>query len=382
MKIIMLISSFYPLLGGAETQALRLSKRLIEKGHNIEVITRWHKGLEKVEFIEGIKVIRLKVTDIGKLAPLIYMLKTIYYIFRHRKSIDIIHAHALSAPGLTAAFASFITKIPSIAKIAGGGDENGCEIKRIYYKKNMGKYRVAFMKRYISKFIAISKSIQKDLLDVNVPENKILFLPNGIDVSGYSDKMNKKLLASQLCLPANKFLFLYAGRLEKVKGIDILLSAWKRIDTELKKKCYLIILGEGSLNLEVDDQTVGFIGRVENVKEYMMASNAFILPSRYEGLSNALLEAMASQLPIIASNVGGNPDLIIDNFSGYLFPKEDIDKLSSLLTKIITDFISGEKDRYKELGLNAKRIVKEKFDLKVIANRYIELYQILALKQK
>jgi glycosyltransferase involved in cell wall biosynthesis len=114
----------------------------------------------------------------------------------------------------------------------------------------------------------------------------------------------------------------------------------------------------------------------------MMASNAFILPSRYEGLSNALLEAMASQLPIIASNVGGNPDLIIDNFSGYLFPKEDIDKLSSLLTKIITDFISGEKDRYKELGLNAKRIVKEKFDLKVIANRYIELYQILALKQK
>ncbi|WLD93009.1 glycosyltransferase family 4 protein [Alkalihalobacillus sp. AL-G] len=380
MRVVMLISSFYPLIGGAETQAQRLGSKLVQQGHEIIVLTRWHKGLDKNELIDGICVKRLKVTSLPKLAPIIYMIKALFYIIKNYKKINILHAHALSAPGVTASIASFITNIPSIAKIAGGGNKLGCEIKRIYHSGALGKIKVLFMRKYISKFIAISKAIEKDLLDVKIPASKIYFLPNGINTENYKENNSdeKNVMLNKLSLPRDKKLFLYAGRLEKVKGIDILLDAWVNLEEEYKVNSTLIILGDGSINISsyLSDSSIIYKGKVNNVNEYLSVADFFVLPSRYEGISNALLEAMASKLTIIASDVGGNPDVIKNNINGLLFEAEKVDALSKVLQVLIA------KDGYERFGEQAYNFILRNFDLDVISKNYLQLYKEISYDHK
>lgn len=376
MNIVMLISSFYPIVAGAETQAQRLGASLVKKGHSVTVITRWHEGMKSEEMIEGIRVKRINVSKNPKLAPILYMIKSILYIMKNKKKIDVIHAHALSAPGVTASLASFITGIKSIVKITGGGNHLGSEIKRIYHQKSFGKLRVSFFRKYISKFIAISNAIEQDLIDLKVPKSKIEFLPNGINMDEYQMSEASKLsFLSELGLRDDHKIFLYCGRFEKIKGIDILLEAWTGLEDKLKENSKLILLGEGSENISksLSDKTIIHRGKVENVKDYLGIADYFILPSRYEGISNALLEAMSSKLVILASDAGGNVDLIQHGVNGYLFPKEDIEALKVIIKE---QLITKENDAI--MSENAYNFIKDNYNLKEITNSYIELYHHLA----
>lgn len=376
MKVVMLISSFHPLVGGAEKQAQRLGKILVEKGIDVTVITRRHSGLKFEEVIDGINVIRVKVSSHPRIAPISYLVKSIKYIFQNRENIDVVHAHALSAPGLTASLISFLTKIPSIAKITGGANELGCEIKRIYYGKAFGKYRVWFMKTNLKKFIAISNPIYQDLIDVGVSPSKIEFLPNGINMKDYImlGEQQKLINREDLGINKNKRIFIYAGRLEPIKGIDILLKAWTKIPYENKKDSELVILGAGSVDISsyLHDESIIYKGKVDNVKEYLSVADVFVLPSRYEGISNALLEAMSSNLIILASKVGGNVDIINNDENGYLFEKENVEELEELLISLM--LVNNLNECIKQ---RATETIKSTYDLEMISDKYINLYNDL-----
>src|SRR5699024_10105900 len=127
----MLTSEFHPIVGGTEKQAERLSEQLVKKGHKVTIITKWHEGLNVKESYKGIKIKRIKVSNINRLIPYLYLLKVIYFLIRNHKDIDVIHAHTISAPGLSAAVSSIIFKIPTIVKIPGGNKE-GSQIKRLF----------------------------------------------------------------------------------------------------------------------------------------------------------------------------------------------------------------------------------------------------------
>ncbi|WP_342602392.1 glycosyltransferase family 4 protein [Peribacillus sp. FSL E2-0159] len=373
MHIVMLISSFHPLIGGAERQALRLSEKLVDSGIRVTVLTRWHEGLRKEEKINGVNVNRIKVSKNPKLAPVIFLIKTLKFIRENKNDIDIIHAHALSAPGLTAAVASRLFKIPSIAKIAGGGNKDGCEIIRISRSGILGKLKVIFMKKNISKFIAISKLIEKDLLKVKVPESKIVFLPNGIDLDKFAPIKNNNIDNEKI----NKFAFI--GRLEKIKGIDVLLNTWESMSKEFLSKNKLLIAGDGREKhfLENMDSSIEHLGKVDDVLKLLNEIDIFILPSRYEGISNSLLEAMATEKIIIASEVGGNPDLLINNLNGYLFENENIDQLRKLFKYTSENIIE-----LNGVGKEARAtLVKNGFDLSEIQSKYRHIYNELTQKK-
>src|SRR5699024_1308038 len=198
----------------------------------------------------------------------------------------------ISAPGLSAAVSSIIFKIPTIVKIPGGNKE-GSQIKRLF-KTKLGKVKFGLLKAHINKFIAISKAIESDLYRLDIPDEKIVPLPNGIDLEMYKPKSN---------INVNNKNIIYVGRLEHVKGIDFLLESWLRLDNNFKKGKTLTVLGEGSVKIKQDD-TISYLGKVNNVIDYLNAAEYYILPSRYEGISNSLLEALANGKVVIASNVG------------------------------------------------------------------------------
>jgi len=361
MNIIMIINSFYPLVGGAERQAQRISEVLFKEGINVKVLTRHHEGLEMNQNLNGINVIRFKVGKIKKLRPVIFLIKTIFYIFVHRKSIDVVHGHSLNAPGLIVGLVKLLFKIPGVAKIAGGGNEKGCEIIRMNESGIIGQMKVRFMSKYIEKFIAISSSIERDLHKVNVNKEKIVYLANGINLEEFKTEEENNYNDN----------FLYLGRLEKIKGIDILIDAWLNIiekNPDFPHK--LIIAGKGSLEkLIPDNKSIVYLGNISDVKNEIIRNKYFILPSRYEGISNALLEAMALKKIIIASDAGGNTDLIKTNITGYLFKSNDSEKLQESILNAIND------ENQIEVSENARSFLKQDYDLNKNVMKLIQLYE-------
>ncbi|MGG3449088.1 glycosyltransferase family 4 protein [Domibacillus aminovorans] len=377
MKIVMLISSFYPLMGGAEVQVRRLSNHLIKKGHQVTIVTRWHEGLKTRENIDEIEIIRLKVSKNSKIAPLIYLYKSLVYIGKNKKNIDILHSHSLRSTALSAAFGKLLFNIPAISKIAGGGNELGCEAKRLYHQNIVGKARINFLTHYLDAYISISKAIKKDLQEINVPTHKIKFIPNGINIDLKSKNSDDKPL-ELLEVESRKNLFLFAGRFEKIKGLDVLLQAWKNTSPEFKDNNQLILLGEGKMDIQpfLNDPSILLIGRVDNVSSYMKYSDFFLLPSRYEGISNALLEAVVHKLYVIATPVGGTTD-IIDESKGMIIEKENATKLSEGL-----HLASKLKDEQrKETTDSAFSYVKEYYDFLNVTKEYEKLYSNLINKK-
>jgi glycosyltransferase involved in cell wall biosynthesis len=161
------------------------------------------------------------------------------------------------------------------------------------------------------------------------------------------------------------------------KGVDIFIKAIKSIEGHIRK---VAIVGDGVLKEELISlrdrlgltDKIEFAGNVDNVNEYLSNTRMFVLPSRWEGFGLAILEAMAARLPVVASNVGGIPEIIEDGKDGILVPVEDVGALS----KSILDVLQNE---YKAsvLAENAYKKVRERFSIEAHVKRLNSLYKSL-----
>ncbi len=367
MKILMIINSFRPLVGGTEVQAERLSRELVCMGHSVKILTRNNGNAKAREVSGGVDIRRLKFINLPQLpfiAPLSFLINVVRFVLSRRKDIDIIHTHQLST-AIAGGICSMLFGMPLITKIGGGKTNYGSAIKGVA-RKPLGRFRVAFLKRYVRRFVALNPLIYKDLVDEGIESSNILNIPNGVDTEKFapSSKKEKEELKKEYGLDG--FSLLYAGRLIPVKGIDILLDAWKEVKGELDAT--LVVAGEGKEDID----GVKFLGKCDYVDKLMKAVDCFVIPSRFEGMSNALLEAMASGLAIIASDVEGNKNIIEHGKTGILVPVENGEKLASAIRKLASDPILG-----KELGKSARETCLEKYSLKAVAVSYENAYKAL-----
>jgi glycosyltransferase involved in cell wall biosynthesis len=172
----------------------------------------------------------------------------------------------------------------------------------------------------------------------------------------------------------------FIGRLDYLKGVHILFEALIKLKAD-GIAVNLTIIGDGPdrdrLTILARDKnilnSIRFCGEVENILPYMQKSALFVLPSLSEGLSNVLLESMACGLPVIATRVGGNPDVIQDNVNGILVEPEHPDHLHQALKKVLLDKALAE-----QLGREARKTVEEKFSLQAVTDQYLSLYQELS----
>ena len=171
---------------------------------------------------------------------------------------------------------------------------------------------------------------------------------------------------------------IYAGRLAKVKNLGSVIHAIKQIEDQLNVKLRFQILGEGpeeeflkNLVRELDVKTeINFIGYVSDVRSWYRNSDIFILPSFYEGISIALLEAMAESLAVIVTDVGGNREIVTNDVSGIVVEADDVDGLASAIARLACD-----DDLRRDLQKNGFNTVKTLFNLEVATWRYLQLYQ-------
>jgi glycosyltransferase involved in cell wall biosynthesis len=356
-RIAMLIQKYYPHVGGAERQIQRLVPRLQARGFDVCIITRHEPGLSRFEIVNGAPVHRLVCPGPKPLAALFYIVSAFILLSRLRP--DLIHAHEILSPASAALLAKRFYDWPVIVKVLRGGMRGDVyKLKR----RPFWKRRFHALCQSVDSFVVISHEIDQELTALGVPSQKRAFIPNGVD--------------TELLLPANGPLVVYLGRLTLEKRVDHLLRIWPNTRATFPQ-AELLIVGTGPEEAHLRTQSISipgvtFTGQVDDALSYLQAADLFVLPSATEGLSNSLLEALSTGLPVLATMVGGTPDVIAHGENGYLIPPDDLPALKTGLVTLLND-----PTLCARLGMQGRRRIQTDFSLESVASHLAALYQSL-----
>ncbi len=375
-RVCMLIPSFYPLVGGAEQQAGQLARKLTDKGLEVFIITRRLKETSKFEIINGVSVYR----TFYKWHTLSFLLSALVFLIRKRNYYDILHVHTMYSPAVLACALKAILKKKVIVKVRRTG--SGALFNRLFVNL-LDKWRFKFLVHYVDCFIAVNREAEMTLVSMGIPRDSIKWIPNGVDKNLFkpANKEEKEYLKRITGVKGGPIIA-FVGRLISRKKVELLISILPIIKKHFSK-AVLLVIGEGSERKAWEElakekrvfEDIVFAGQCgqEKLLNFLKVSDLFVLPSRSEGIPNALLEAMASGLPVVASRINGIMDLISDGHNGLLFaPMEEND----LLEKVVT-LLENEKFR-REIGGKARETVENRFSFDIIKQEYADLYEHLA----
>ncbi len=387
LKVCMLVP-FLHYTGGMERQALQLAHRLRERQVDLAIITGWYveeyarrryPELRWRDNVGNIPVYRVPVTRVSwRLRLFLFGLWSMVLLTSRLHQFQIIHAHQLISTGVAAAFIGSLLGRSVIVKLASGGEVGDLvSLRRAFF----GHPPVGFLGRHLDRLVSLTTQIRSELLEAGFPSEKIVVIPNGVDTRRFRPalKGEKERIRESLALPGGRIVT-FVGGLKPKKRVDFLLSAWTRVH-ERYPDAHLLLVGDGPLRprLETLCRSLGlatgvtFIGAVENVDLYLRASDLFVLPSLGEGLANALLEAMATGLPVITTDTLGNRDVIVQGENGLLFPQDDEQALAALILHVLDDSARSER-----LGKAARETAQSRFSLDSVADRYLQLYAEIA----
>jgi glycosyltransferase involved in cell wall biosynthesis len=373
----MLSHGYFPRIGGAERLLGAVSPLLQARRVDVLVLTRRLPGTVRFERVDGVPVQRLPAPGPKPLASLMFTLAALAQI-AHLKP-DLIHAHELISPATTAVLAKFLFGKPVVATIHGSGlSSDVLRLKRRF----LGRTRLKVLCREIAAFCVISSVIDGELAAEGVPVEKRVSIPNGVDTARFIPlpAEEKAALRSRLGLPLDAPLALFVGRLSPEKRVGLLTGAWATVRAAIPQAC-LMIVGGGPDEVALKQQAgegVLFMGSQPDVLPYLQAADLFVLPSAAEGLSLALLEALACGLPAIATAVGGNPEVIAQGENGWLVPPDDPAALAAAIRTLLAD----DKLR-RSLGEHGRAQVVQRYSLATMADRLVALYrQVLGFDPK
>lgn len=214
-----------------------------------------------------------------------------------------------------------------------------------------------------------------------IPRARFEVLYNGVDTERFRPVMDRRALRHALGLPLDELLILTVGSLIPVKDHATLVEAAARLLRQQPRPVRFVFVGDGVLRVEIERRigerglTDRFLlaGSSDRVADYYRAADIFVLPSRLEGMSNAILEAMASGLPVVANRVGGNPELVIDGATGLLCRSGVPDDMAAALARLVSDHTLRD-----AMGERARARVVADFSIEAMVKRYAQFYRSTA----
>lgn len=227
-----------------------------------------------------------------------------------------------------------------------------------------------------TKYVCVSRRVAEfSVQEGRIDETKVLVIPNGVDVKRFSNAPPTDL--SKFGIPSHSKILLFVGRLDPQKGLEVLIAAWSRIVDEFPE-WRLVIAGRGPsqnelMELVKDCEITGnvhLVGFVDEPAGLYRAADFFVLPSLWEGMPNAVLEAMAAGLPIVATDVEGIDELVQPERNGMVVPVGDGDSLADALKSMMND-----EARRTAMGKTSQLICGESFTWDRSSRRYEELFQ-------
>lgn len=347
MKILVVSPYFFPKIGGLENYCYNISKLLVEKGHELYVLTSGTENSE--ENIDGINIIRIKPSLTISNTPINFgLIFKISKIIKD-KEIDIVNAQTpVPFYADMAAIASKIKKVPFILTYHNDLTKPGSFLKIL---SNL--YNHTLLKSTLSnsaRIITSSPYVFNESKLIESYKQKVVLIPPGVDLKKYSPGKSSSIY-KRFNIPLKSKIILFVGAMNKGhahKGVDVLLKSFKRV-LEYQDDAYLVLAGSGNMieeyrklskDLEILKNTV-FTGFIDEKTLINLYKNSYmlILPtiSIAEGFGMVLIEANACGRPVIGSNIGGIKYVIRDGENGLLVPPKDVEKLAGSIIKLLSN---------------------------------------------
>jgi glycosyltransferase involved in cell wall biosynthesis len=378
VRVCQLISSFYPIVGGAETATLRLSQGLLELGMEVVVLTRRYPGLSARETVGGIEVRRLGLPSSSKWAMPFFVLHVLWILMVSMRGFRVLHAQGSDAQLISGLLARVCLGRRLVLTL------HSDPRLRLRIRPHGGGLRVRAVKAWVDALGILGPHMKEVLVAEGFPPEKIVELPNSVDTLRFrpAEGLERAQLRSNLKVEEQDLVVVFLGRLIPLKRVDLLLQAWA--STEVLHPGVLLILGEGPegehLRALKDElpaarrARVQFLGNHSCPEDVLRAADLLVLPSQLEGQSMALLEAMACGLVPIVSDLEANLALVEEGCTGFSFQKDDQASLALALTRAAACDRAG-------IGGRARSRVCAEHSSESVARTHMELYEVLSSGQ-
>ncbi len=307
-------------------------------------------------------------------------LTAIFKVYQHCKKYDydIIHSHGY-ATMLAAYIGGSFARCPAII--------NG-EHGTLYYASKKERLIQRFLFNRMKLNLSVSSVLKDKICDLfAVSEEKFTTIINGVDTHKFqpssTTSSSQSALAKELSINQEHTVIGSVGRLVEVKNYPSLIKAMAIVRDQYPNT-KLFLAGEGPERNTLEpliaelalEQNVTLLGRRDDVPALMKLYDIFVLPSFSEGLSNTLLEAMASGTPVVASKVGGNGEIVAEGLSGYLYPSNDCQALAEVLIKLVADT-----SKRSQIGKQARQHIEDNFSIASMVANYEAIYLQLLCPQ-
>lgn len=399
-RICLLTNSFYPVIGGGETHALLLCREWQKRGASVFVMTRRiTSDLKREENLDGLTIRRLPPSGFRRFGKYLMIIPTYFELLQRRNEYDVVYVCGLRVAGIPATLAALRLGKTCVLRAESRGEFSGDfiwnspdpairetkfkSLIRIYLKWRNGILLKA------AGFVSISQDIQSEFNTGGIPSSKNHLIFNGIDTSRFEPAGSdlRRQRRKEFGLPQDKKLFAYSGKLNKGKGLEMLLRVWKKLAVD-RNDCHLVLIGGGGtqfLSCEQDlrdftvrenlQESVTFAGFQTEMQKYLQAADFFVFPSENEALSIALLEALSCELPCMASDISGNRDIIENNVNGRLIAVNDEPAWLDTMQNVLAN-----PDKFRSFGQKGRGTVVERFSISSVAEKHLELFRTLASK--
>lgn len=381
LRILMLCPQYRPLVGGYERAAERLSAALVVRGHQVTVIAerrdaRWPKQ----ETIDGVSVRRLWCLY----RPRFHIMTTLFsfalYLLTRGRRFEVWHVHQY---GLVAALAIALGNVlgrPVVLKLSSTEDYGLAQAAK------SGRFTalLSYLFKRVAAIVTTTRETTSEAIAFGIPAERIHCLGNGVDTADFCprDEQARAELKQQLGLGTCRVV-LYVGRLSEEKNPDGLLQAWIMALPSLPVNWKLVLVGDGAMRDALDamlsehglENKVVLAGQQRNIEQWLGSVDIYVLSSRIEGLSNSLLEAMASGLPVVATRVSGVGELVEESGAGLGVAVGDMTGVAKALARLASD--PGLRLR---MGTVGRQVIVGRYAITAVAGQHEALYrQLLAV---
>ena len=365
--------------GGAQKAMLQLARGLIDGGHAVTVVTMYDKVgiVPHYEKQYGLRIVNLGMKRPGVRNPVRRAwtaARGLWRLFQmmRRGQYDVLQtfSHYSNIIGPILGRAAGIRVRVSSQRMSLQG----------YARWLLRADRVVANSSFVDRMVSVSESTSRFCVEVEgIRPEKLITIPNGIDLDAFQSARSKNPsvhLRKQIGVDPDSIVIITVARLHPQKGHRYLLNAVPAVVAQAPKAVFVLV-GDGQLRGEIEesvikrgiDRYVRILGRRDDVPDLLHISDLFVLPSLWEGMPNAVLEAMAAGLPVVATRVDGTPEVVMHGVTGLLVPPGDAAGLADAIIRVLND-----PDRRSSMGREGLRRVKEVFSTTQYVNGFTKLY--------